>query len=115
MQDGMTEQDQDDYNEAVKEYQEAEDEMYKKDAAVLTEIKRHVSSEIFKTIETELKDSENHCNYRIVDTPTGSPQEEVGNYTIWIDQSCGETGDNYSGTICMELPDGTFFKWSYWM
>ena len=109
------EQEQKDHDEAVKAYQDAEEEMHKKDAAVLTQIKRQVSGEMFQTIETELEDSENHCNYKIVDTPTGTTQEEAGSHTLWINQSCGETGDNYSGTICMELPDGTFFKWSYRM
>lgn len=110
----LSEQEQKDYDEAVKEYYEGDAESYKKDAAVLMEIKRHVSDEIYKIIETELTESEHPYHYRIEDDHSGTPQDADG-YTIWIDQSCGETGDNYTGTICMELPDGTYFMWDYWM
>ncbi len=88
---------------------------YDKDQEVLKRIKECVSPEYFKDIEFELEESENPWNYRMVDVPVGSCQDGGGNYQIWVDQSCGYCGDDYSGTVCMKLPNKKYLMWDYWM
>ena len=91
-------------------------EQEKKDVAVLETIKQQVSAEQFENIKIELEDSEHTTNLRIVYEPVGTPQHESeGDYTIWINQSCGETEDNYSGTVCIKISDNKYLMWDYWM
>jgi len=91
-------------------------EQEKKDAEVLETVKQQVSAEQFENIKFELEESEHNSNLRIVYEPVGTPQyESEGDYTIWINQSCGETGDDYSGTVCMCITDDKYLMWDYWM
>ena len=91
-------------------------EQEKKDAEILEKVKDSVSTAYFKHIEFELEDSEHPTNYRIIEAPIGVEQyDEDNHYTIWVDQSCGETGDNYSGTVCMKVSDNEYLIWDYWM
>lgn len=85
-----------------------------KDAKILKKVNQQVSAEQFKNIRYVLEESEHAINYQIVDASVGTLQNEA-DYKIWINQSCGETGDNYSGTVCMELFIGKYFMWDYWM
>lgn len=85
-----------------------------KDEKLLEKIKNCVSGDVFIEVEFQLEESENPSNYRIVDEPVGKMQNE-GVYNIWIVQSGGETGDNYSGTACMELSIGKYLMWDFWM
>ncbi len=39
-------------------------------------------------------------------------QEEEG-VKMWVDQH--SAGDVFTGTVCMELPDGKYIMWDYWM
>ncbi len=113
---GMSEEERKQYDEAMMQCQKEENYQYDKDQTLLERIKECVSPEYFKDIEFKLEESEHPSNYRIVDTPVGEPHHnEEGNYPIWINQSCGETGDNYSGTVCMKLPIGKYLMWDYWM
>lgn len=91
-------------------------EQEKKDAELLRHVKSSISDSDFKHIESEMEESEHPSNYRIVDSPVGEPQyDEIYHYTIWVDQSCGETGDNYSGTVCIKVSDNEYLMWDYWM
>jgi len=113
---GMSDEERKEYDEAMKQWQKEDNDQYEKDQALLKRIKECVSSEYFKHIESELEESENPSNYRIVYTPVGEPQhDEENHYTIWINQSCGETGDNYSGTVCIELSIRKYLMFDYWM
>ena len=104
------------YASVMDDWMKEQLEQEKKDAEVLETIKQQVSAEQFENIKAELEEDENTSNYRIVYEPIGTPQHESdGDYTIWINQSCGETGDDYSGTVCMKLKDGKYFMWDYWM
>ena len=111
---GMSKEEKEQYSEAMMECQKDENEQYNKDQLLLKRIKECVNPEYFKDIEFELKESEHPSNYKIVDEPVGSCQIE-GNYNIWVDQSCGCSGDDYSGTVCMSITDDKFLMWSYWM
>ena len=110
----MSDEERKQYSEAMMECQKEENEQYDNDQALLKKIKECVDPEYFKDIEFELKESEHPSNYRIVDKPIGSCQNE-GNYDIWVDQSCGYFGDDYSGTVCMKLKDDKYLMWDYWM
>ena len=91
-------------------------EQEREDFDILSYVKNCISEADFKHIESELEESEHSCNYRIVNTPVGVPQyDEKYHYTVWINQSCGETGDNYSGTVCMKISYNEYFIWDYWM
>lgn len=98
----------------MEEWQQEEIEQNCRDAKLLDRIKCCVSGDVFAEIKFQLEDSENPSNYRIVDEPIGTPQNE-GAYTIWIVQSGGESGDNYSGTVCVELSIGKYLMFDYWM
>lgn len=98
----------------MEEWQKEQIEQNCKDVELLERIKNEVSTEHFEKIKAELEESENPSNYRIVYEPIGTPQHE-GDYTIWINQSSGETGDNYTGTVCMELSIRKYLMWDYWM
>ena len=111
---GMSEEEREQYDEAMKQHQEAQNDQYNQDQAILNKIKDCVDTEYYKDIEFELEESEHPSNYRIVEHPIGSCQNE-GNYNIWVDQSCGCSGDDYSGTVCMKLQDNRYLMWNYWM
>jgi len=98
----------------ITEWQQEEIEQNCRDAELLDKIKCRVSDDVFSEIEFQLEDSEHPSNYRIVDEPIGKKQNE-GAYDIWIIQVGGETGDDYSGTVCMELSSDKYFMWDYWM
>lgn len=91
-------------------------EQEKVDAEVLKHVKNSTSDADFKHVEFELEESEHTSNYRIVYTPVGIAEyNKKYHYTIWINQSCGEIGDNYTGTVCMELSIRKYLMWDYWM
>ncbi len=96
------------------EWMKEQMEQEQKDKNLLYDITKFTDDTYFKDIEFELEESENTVNYKIVDEPVGLRQNE-GNYNIWVNQSCGETGDDYSGTVCMKLPNGKYLMWDYWM
>lgn len=102
------------YTSVMDDWMKEQLEQENKDAEVLETIKQQVSAEQFENIKFELEESEHTSNYQIVDTPIGMPQCEE-DYTLWINQSCGETGDNYSGTLCIKISDNKYLIWDYWM
>ena len=93
-----------------------ENKVYAKDQAVLEEVKKLVSSDIFKDIEYELAESENPSNYRIVDEPVGEHQDSTP-FDVWVDQNTGGgySGDSWYGTVCVDLSNGKYLMWDYWM
>lgn len=71
MQDGMTEQDQDDYNKGMAGWDEAEKKQHEEDAAIMRDVKKLVTPERYTSIEREIEDSEKASNYRIIKKPVG--------------------------------------------
>ena len=114
--DRMSDEERKQYDEAMAECHKEEIEQYAKDRELLEKIKLEVSAEHFENIKAELEESVNPSNYRIVYEPIGTPQHESeGDYTIWVDQSGGYFGDDYSGTVCIELSIRKYLMWDYWM
>ena len=104
------------YASVMDDWMKEQLEQEKKDAEVLETIKQQVSAEQFENIKFELEESEHISNLRIVYEPVGTSQHESeGDYTIWINQSCGYSGDDYSGTVCIELSIRKYLMWDYWM
>ena len=63
-----------------------------------------------------MKDSENYYGYIVVDNPVGKLQDYPENdYLLYVDQSCGISGDDFHGTVCMSLPCEKYLMWSYYM
>ncbi|MCJ7616532.1 MAG: hypothetical protein MUO43_08355 [Desulfobacterales bacterium] len=90
-------------------------EQEQKDSRILNRVKNWVSNDLFENIVYELAESENPSDYRIVDEPIGKPQEEVG-FIVWVNQNGGgHSGDSWAGTCCIELPNGKYLMWDYWM
>jgi len=104
--------------EELEDYQreiEAEEiEQYNKDQLFLEELEKKVTPEYFLEIKCNLIESENTMNYRYIEEPIGDKQNE-GDYFIWVRQSCGVSGDDYHGTVCMKIKAKRYFIWDYWM
>lgn len=69
---------------------EGYNEGYDKDQAVLEEVRKLVPDDVFKDIEFELGESENHFNYRIVEEPIKEYRDT---------------------TVCVGLPNGKYLMW----
>lgn len=93
--------------------QQEENEQHKKDTAVIRKIKKEIPKKLFKQLNSEIYESWNYKNFRIVDEPVGEEQGDGRN--VWVDQYSGYFGDDYHGTVCFKLPDGRFLAWDYWM
>jgi len=111
---GMSEQDIIEYKEAEQKMIDDRNKQYAKDVAIIRYIKKQVPRKIFRAIVSELYGSEHWSNIRIVDKPTGNPQNDNwGNKIVWVDQYT-EFEDCYSGYIYIELPNGKYFAWDYY-
>jgi len=114
--DGLTASEQKDYDRAFIAVQKEELRQCKKDYDILEKVKKLVSKEAFEDIENELEESEHWINLRIVDEPEGDLQKSESCFKVFIDQnSGGVSGDSYAGTVCIELPNGKYLIWDYWM
>ena len=81
---------------------------------VLAAVQAMVSPEIFKQVEDEIVAAENTYDYEIVSQPAGHAQDNgfaLGD--VYVDQSCGICGDDFSGTVALPLPDGRYFQFSF--
>ena len=111
---GMTEQDRKDFDEAMKELHEAEIKQHEKDAAVMRDVKKLVTSERYMSVEIEIEDSEKAYNYRIVQNPIGEPY--IGDHGIrgWVDQrAVGLSGDSWEGSVCVEISSHEYLMWDF--
>lgn len=112
---GMTEEDIKGYKEAEKRIEHEQAEQYAKDQAVLEKIKKQVSKDVFEEIEFEMEESEHYSNFRIVNEPRGTLQR-TDKIKVWVAQhSVGDTGDSWAGVVSVELPDGKYLAWDYWI
>lgn len=81
---------------------------------VLELVKTLVGDEVFAQVEAEIEAAENTYDYEIVDEPAGAPQDNgfaLGD--VYVDQSCGMSGDDFSGTVALPLPDGRYFQFAF--
>ncbi len=111
----MTKEQIDGFEQAQKQIEQMEREQHAKDAKVIRMIKKTVPKKLFKQISTEIWKSDHYHDLRIIDEPFGDFQEPGNSKGIrlWVDQSVGILGDDFSGTVCVELPDGKYLAWNY--
>lgn len=81
--------------------------------------KSRLSPNAYKDLQHIIVDSENAYNYSIETAPKGQYQNE--DYTeitgIWVNQTTngGMTGDEFAGTVSVELNDKSYFQFNYSM
>ena len=67
------------------------------------------SDEFRESILIEIEEAGYTHSFRIMNTkPCGMAdftKQYDRDYNTWVDQSCGMSGDDYSGTICIELEE----------
>lgn len=92
---------------------------------VLSKIKPLVSENYFDAINLFLYDDEHGIwgNLMLVDKPIGEWQDELNEWnddTYWlvlkgmyVNQSCGYTGDDYNGTLEIKITDDLFLRCSF--
>ncbi|WP_407475234.1 hypothetical protein [Elizabethkingia anophelis] len=94
--------------------------------ALLNELSKIVTSGYLSAIKDWMSDVDNgiYGAIKIVDKPYGTWQNEeceyLDNSNYWtvlkgqyVNQSCGYTGDDYSGTLEINLPNGKFLRASF--
>ncbi len=112
---GMTKEQINDFEQAQEQMEQMEKEQYAKDTKVIRMIKKTVPKKLFKQISTEIWESDHFHNLRITDEPFGDFQglRNAKGIKVWVDQCTGLLGDDFSGTVCVELPDGKYLAWDY--
>ncbi|MDT4832897.1 hypothetical protein FQZ97_664700 [compost metagenome] len=108
----------DEYIEIMRKADEARleycQEQAAKNAVVLDQVRGMVSSKVFKQIEAEISESGETFDYEIVAEPAGHPQDNgysLGD--VYVDQTCGHCGDDFSGTVALPLPDGRYLQFGF--
>ena len=112
-----------DYNEMMIQDAKTQTENSNK---VLVEIKNLVSNEYFKSVEEFVKDEEHGIwgDLKLVKKPIGEWQDEYQdeedetNYWnilkgMYVNQSCGYSGDDYNGTLEIKITDNLFLRCSF--
>ena len=109
---------EEEYVEIMRKADEAMTQYYQDQAAknrpVLESVKAMVSPEVFAQVEAEIESAESTYDYEIVAEPSGYPQDnDFALGDVYIDQSCGISGDDFSGTVALPLPDGRYFQFAF--
>ena len=111
---GMSAEEIIDYQESQRKVHEEQVNQHHNDVQIIRDLKKRLTKRLFRSIVTELYESENWENLRFVDKPTGTHQGEHRCFgRLWVDQYC-EYEDCYSGYCYVQLPDGRYLKWNYW-
>lgn len=112
----------DNYNKILIEENEKE---IKNKENILNEIKKIVDSDYLESIIEFIEDKENGIwgGLKIVTEPIGEYQEEYqdddeSNYWnvlkgMWVNQSCGYSGDDYNGSLEIKLKENLFLRCSF--
>lgn len=90
------------------------EEQAARNAPILAQVKAMVAPEVFAQIEEELEESGEVFDFSIVDQPAGQPQDNgfsLGD--VYVEQSSGLAGDDFSGTVAMPLPGGRYFQFGF--
>ena len=117
------------FSEIYADYQEFVENESKKEKEntelVLCEIEKLVSGEYLKAINAFLSDDENGIwgGLKIVEEPIGEWQDEYqdndeANYWnvlkgMFVNQSCGYSGDDYHGTLEVKITDKLLLRCSF--
>jgi hypothetical protein len=112
-----------DYQQALEEENKKQEENSRE---VLSKIKPNVTIEYFDAINHFLHDEENGIwgDLKIVKKPIGEWQDEYQdeedetNYWnilkgMYVNQSCGYSGDDYNGTLEIKINDNQFLRCSF--
>lgn len=109
-------------NEAMREFEEAmreaeeklEKEQAENEKAVFKEIRKLVSAYKVRKLREYMSETA-YWNLKIVDTHGAvKPQDEPFWFKkAYVSQSCGYSGDDYSGIIWIPLPNGNYLEYSF--
>ncbi len=94
--------------------QQMAQEQTARNAPVLAQVKAMVTPEVFAQIEEELEESGEVFDFELVAKPAGEPQDNgflLGD--VYVDQSCGMSDDDFTGTVAIPLPDGRYFQFGF--
>lgn len=104
----------DDYHKILESENEKE---IKNKEKILNEIKKIVDSDYLEAIIKFIEDEENGIwgGLKIVTEPIGEYQDENGGYWdilkgMWVNQSCGYSGDDYNGSLEIKLKENLFLR-----
>lgn len=97
---------------------EAEQQEHIKNNDVLAVAKSRLSPNAYKDLQSIIVDSENTYAYSIEKAPKGKFQEHGGFKEItgiWVNQTTngGMSGDDFAGTVSVELNDKSYFQFHY--
>ena len=89
-----------------------------KEASILNDVKSKVSEGVYDDILHFISGHDETRDYKITDKPKGEYQEEE-EYDhlqgVYVDQTCngGYVGDDFAGTISIEIGRNEFFEFYY--
>lgn len=91
-----------------------EKEHAEKEKAAFKEIRKLVSAYKVRKLREYMSETA-YWNLKIVDTPgADKPQDEPYWFKqAYVSQSCGYSGDDYSGTIWIPLPNGKYLEYLF--
>lgn len=106
--------------EMMKSMQEEEIKAWKEDKTVLAIVSGKVSKGEYQDILVVIEESDHTFDYKIVSEPKGNYQSDEELKVLggmWVNQTTngGYTGDEFAGTISIELPNKEYFQFSYSM
>lgn len=91
----------------------------KENDEILTIVKSKVTNETYKDILYIITESDWTFNYVIKNKPKGKYQKEDLDHLIgiWVNQTTdgGYSGDEFAGTISIEIGEDEYFQFSYSM
>ena len=100
------------YDDAMKELDKSYQENFQLVVEPLLKIE---SKEFVEVFEGYMEDGSSY-NFSITDNPIATSQEDYeGEHSIdvYIDQSCGYSGDDYSGVISLKTRAGKYLNWDF--
>lgn len=82
---------------------------------LLLKLEKLLGREHFEELIDYLRESGNTWNYQITHGAFGSYQDEGGRHVrdVWISQSCGIAGDDWSGEIYVRITKQRFFYFEF--
>lgn len=107
-------------DKCMKEYAEDCNKQLLKDAEVFSQVRTLVTDEVYGEIMQSMEETDNVYGLSIVNKPIGEFQKEDYFKSLsgqWVDQaiSGGYTGDEFAGTVCIQIAKDKYFKFHYYM
>ncbi len=100
-------------------YYREENKRHKKQKEFLEAFYCTLTEEQVEFIKDEIEQSEGGDNFELIKDKPGWGAEWTKGYDkplmqVWVDQTCGMSGDSYSGYVYIEIePDKLYLKWFY--